>query len=152
MPTGGSATPQWTGDLATYRQMLINHEFGHLLGQRHPPAPQCPVAGEPALVMSQQSTELDGCLPQPWPLPAELARGQLGTTSRWRRRREQGRLADEHEHRCGREGRPPHQMGKKQFARDVRVVGGPVTGVQWDCRTSPERWRLQRPAQEEERS
>jgi hypothetical protein len=63
MPTGGSATPQWTGDLATYRQMLINHEFGHLLGQRHPPAPQCPVAGEPALVMSQQSTELDGCYP-----------------------------------------------------------------------------------------
>jgi hypothetical protein len=24
--------------------------------------------------MSQQSTELDGCLPNPWPLPAELAR------------------------------------------------------------------------------
>jgi hypothetical protein len=69
-----SATPQWTGDLGTYRQMLINHEFGHLLGQRHPPAPQCPVPGRPALVMSQQSTELDGCLPQPWPLPAELAR------------------------------------------------------------------------------
>lgn len=69
-----TATPQWTGDLATYRQMLINHEFGHLLGQRHPPAPQCPVPGEPALVMSQQSTELNGCRPNPWPLPAEIAR------------------------------------------------------------------------------
>ncbi len=69
-----TATPEWTGDLATYRQMLVNHEFGHLLGQRHPPAAQCPVPGESALVMSQQSTELDGCLPNPWPLPAELAR------------------------------------------------------------------------------
>lgn len=69
-----TATPEWTGDLATYRQMLVNHEFGHLLGQRHPPAPQCPVSGKPALVMSQQSTELDGCLPNSWPLPTELAR------------------------------------------------------------------------------
>ena len=69
-----TATRQWTGDLATYRQMLVNHEFGHLLGQRHPPAPQCPVPGQPALVMSQQSTELDGCLPNPWPLPAEVER------------------------------------------------------------------------------
>ncbi len=69
-----TATPEWTGDLATYRQMLVNHEFGHLLGQRHPPRPQCPVPGEPALVMSQQSTELDGCLPNPWPLPGEVAR------------------------------------------------------------------------------
>lgn len=69
-----TATPEWTGDLATYRQMLVNHEFGHLLGQRHPPRPQCPVPGEPALVMSQQSTELNGCLPNPWPLPVEVAR------------------------------------------------------------------------------
>ena len=72
-----TATPKWTGDLATYRQMLVNHEVGHLLGQRHPPRPQCPVPGEPALVMSQQSTELDGCLPNPWPLPGEVARAAL---------------------------------------------------------------------------
>ena len=68
------ATPEWTGDLATYRLMLVNHEVGHLLGQHHPPDPQCPRADRPALVMSQQSTELDGCLPNPWPLPAEIAR------------------------------------------------------------------------------
>ena len=68
------ATPEWTGDLATYRQMLVNHEFGHLLGQHHPPGAQCPVRGSLALVMSQQSTELDGCRPNPWPLPEEIAR------------------------------------------------------------------------------
>jgi hypothetical protein len=68
------ATPQWTGDLGTYRQMLVNHEVGHLLGMRHPPRPQCPVPGRPALVMSQQSTELRGCLPNPWPLEPEIER------------------------------------------------------------------------------
>ncbi|HVE99247.1 MAG TPA: DUF3152 domain-containing protein [Mycobacteriales bacterium] len=69
-----TATPEWTGDLATYRQMLVNHEVGHLLGQHHPPSPQCPLRGRPALVMSQQSTELGGCRPNPWPLPAEIVR------------------------------------------------------------------------------
>ena len=67
-----TATPEWTGDLDTYRQMLVNHEVGHLLGQHHPPSPQCPAPGELAPVMAQQSTELDGCLPNPWPLPAEV--------------------------------------------------------------------------------
>jgi hypothetical protein len=62
-----TATPQWTGDLDTYRRMLVNHEVGHLLGQHHP-AIQCPRPGEPAPVMAQQSTELAGCLPNPWPL------------------------------------------------------------------------------------
>ncbi|HEX2699558.1 MAG TPA: DUF3152 domain-containing protein [Acidimicrobiales bacterium] len=66
------ATPQWTGDLHTYRQMLVNHEFGHLLGQPHP-KPQCPRPGQPAPLMAQQSTELDGCLPNPWPLEEEIA-------------------------------------------------------------------------------
>ncbi|MBW3613789.1 MAG: DUF3152 domain-containing protein [Actinobacteria bacterium] len=67
-----TATPKWTGDLATFRQMLVNHEVGHLLGQKHP-RPQCPRAGQPAPVMNQQSTELDGCLPNPWPLDWEVA-------------------------------------------------------------------------------
>jgi hypothetical protein len=67
------ATPEWTGDLAAYREMLVNHEVGHLLGLRHP-ARQCPVPGRPARVMAQQSTELRGCLPNPWPVPDEVAR------------------------------------------------------------------------------
>jgi hypothetical protein len=66
-----TATPKWTGDLATYKQMLVNHEVGHLLGQHHPKV-QCPRPGHPAPVMAQQSTELDGCLPNPWPLPEEI--------------------------------------------------------------------------------
>jgi hypothetical protein len=65
------ATPKWTGDLATYRQMLVNHEVGHLLGQPHPPV-QCPRPGRAAPLMAQQSTELDGCLPNPWPLDSEV--------------------------------------------------------------------------------
>jgi hypothetical protein len=68
------ATPQWTGSLAAYRQMLVNHEVGHLLGLHHPVGRQCPRPGVPARVMAQQSTELRGCLPNPWPLPEEIAR------------------------------------------------------------------------------
>jgi hypothetical protein len=67
-----SATPEWTGTLADYRVMLVNHEVGHLLGQHHP-AVQCPAAGQAAPVMAQQSTELNGCLPNPWPLETEVA-------------------------------------------------------------------------------
>jgi hypothetical protein len=67
------ATPEWTGDLATYRRMLVDHEFGHLLGLHHPRR-QCPRRGQPAPVMAQQSTELHGCRPNPWPLPDEVAR------------------------------------------------------------------------------
>ena len=65
-------TPQWTGDLATYRQMVVNHEVGHLLGMKHP-HPQCPRAGTLAPIMNQQSTELNGCLPNAWPLATEIA-------------------------------------------------------------------------------
>jgi hypothetical protein len=66
-----SATPEWTGDLATYREMVVDHEVGHLLGLHHR---YCPGAGQPAPVMNPQSTELHGCLPNPWPLPVEVAR------------------------------------------------------------------------------
>ena len=67
------ATPQWTGTLLGYRRMLVNHEFGHLLGQHHPEI-QCPEPGRRAPIMAQQSTELNGCLPNPWPLPHEVRR------------------------------------------------------------------------------
>jgi hypothetical protein len=67
------ATPEWTGSLSAYRQMLVNHEFGHLLGMHHP-AVQCPRRGALEAVMAQQSTELNGCLPNPWPLPTEIRR------------------------------------------------------------------------------
>ncbi len=67
------ATPEWTGDLATYRRMLVNHEVGHLLGMHHPKR-QCPRRRTLAPVMAQQSTELNGCLPNPWPLASEISR------------------------------------------------------------------------------
>ena len=66
-----TATPKWTGDLATYKEMLVNHEVGHLLGQAHR---RCEREGAPAAVMVQQSTELNGCTPNPWPLPDEIER------------------------------------------------------------------------------
>lgn len=66
-----TATPQWTGDLDDYRRMLINHEVGHLLGQHHPVG-GCTTPGAPAAVMVQQSTNLDECTANPWPLDWEV--------------------------------------------------------------------------------
>lgn len=61
----------WTGDLASYRTMLLNHEMGHLIGQHHR---DCPGPGRPAPVMQQQSGSLKGCEANPWPLAEEIAR------------------------------------------------------------------------------
>jgi uncharacterized protein DUF3152 len=59
--------------VSDYRRLVINHEVGHAIGQRHR---GCPAEGAPAPVMMQQSLGLttDGrtCRANPWPLSYEL--------------------------------------------------------------------------------
>jgi len=72
------ATPAWTnggGSLRDYRHSVVNHETGHWLGHDHA---SCPGAGQPALVMQQQSIDLQGCTFNSWPTTAELWSTQLG--------------------------------------------------------------------------
>jgi hypothetical protein len=47
-------------DLNGYRQYVISHEMGHILGQDHV---KCPGKGHPAPIMIQQTLGLHGCLP-----------------------------------------------------------------------------------------
>jgi len=66
-----TAVPGWPASLDEYRLYLVNHEVGHLLGQRHRP---CPGPGSIAPVMFQQSGNLRGCRPNGWPTQAEIER------------------------------------------------------------------------------
>lgn len=61
-----TATPEFSGIVRTYRQYVVNHEVGHLLGHGHV---TCPAAGELAPVMQQQTYAAAPCLPNSWPNP-----------------------------------------------------------------------------------
>lgn len=66
------------GSLVDYRRMVINHETGHWLGHGHE---YCSGAGQAAHVMQQQTLDMQGCTPNPWPLPSELYSTRLGIRS-----------------------------------------------------------------------
>ena len=56
----------WSGDLAGYRQYVVNHEVGHTLGHGHV---GCPGRGQLAPVMMQQTKGIGACRKSPWPFP-----------------------------------------------------------------------------------
>lgn len=66
------------GSLRDYRHMVVNHETGHWLGHGHR---YCGGAGQAAPVMQQQTIDMQGCAPNPWPLSHEMYSPTLGIRS-----------------------------------------------------------------------
>lgn len=66
------------GSLRDYRHMVVNHETGHWLGHGHE---YCSGSGQAAPVMQQQTLNMQGCTPNPWPQTHELFAPKLGIRS-----------------------------------------------------------------------
>lgn len=66
------------GSLRDYRHMVLNHETGHWLGHGHR---YCGETGQQAPVMQQQTIDMQGCKPNPWPFQNEMYAPKLGIYS-----------------------------------------------------------------------
>jgi len=70
----GVGIEDYGGDLAAYREYMVNHEVGHRLGRDHPPDGDIEAlcaTGTTAPVMMQQTYGLIGCTANAWPLEGE---------------------------------------------------------------------------------
>jgi hypothetical protein len=56
----------YQGQLARYREYVVNHEVGHELGHGHE---TCSAPGRLAPVMMQQTITIGACRASPWPHP-----------------------------------------------------------------------------------